>query len=154
MCISGCSNCVNPTSCISCFDGFVLDSNNFCTRCVKPCKSCTTDALDTCLSCFSGFYLSSGTCIRCHDSCLTCSSSAADNMCTSCKVGFYIDSATDTGACAPCIEDCVKCSKQIAATDALCEVCKLGSVYHPTVKKCIKCISGCFNCKYNKIHQC
>ena len=102
LCPPGCSYCTNPTSCSSCQNGFVLDSNNFCNKCTGPCKTCTTSELDTCLSCFNGFFLSSGSCLRCNDTCLTCSSPAATD-CSSCKVGFYINAADAPGSCAPCI---------------------------------------------------
>jgi hypothetical protein len=154
LCPPGCAVCTNPTSCSSCQNGFVLDANNFCIKCAGNCKTCTTSELDVCLSCFNGFYLSTGTCLRCNETCLTCTSSPAATDCSACKVGFFIDATDAPGSCAPCIENCVKCSKNISASDPLCEVCKMGSVYHPKLKKCIKCIAGCMNCKFDRIHQC
>lgn len=156
-CPPGCSYCNNPTSCLTCATGFVLDSNNFCLRCSPLCATCTEGDTITCASCVKGFYLDTGSCKRCHDSCLTCTGSTSSS-CTACKVGFYVVGTTvagvTTGTCTACIDNCNVCTAPSVDTDPLCDTCKIGYVYHPTSKKCVKCIAGCSFCKYDKIYQC
>lgn len=39
-CIPGCNHCNNPTTCLECATGYVLDSNKYCLRCGPLCAKC------------------------------------------------------------------------------------------------------------------
>lgn len=148
LCRSGCSLCVNNNTCQGCLPGYVLDTYGLCLKCAPMCKTCALTDLNSCTSCVDGYYQSGGSCLKCHDTCITCSGSTI-SQCNSCKVGFYLSS----NICAPCIENCLACRPLVDA-DLLCDTCRIGYVYSPTTKTCVKCISGCAYCNPDKVYDC
>lgn len=90
---------------------------------------------------------STTTCLKCDESCLTCNGPQA-SYCLTCRTGFYLLN----DVCIPCIDNCISCTG--ASTRPRCDICKIGYVYSPVTRTCVKCIAGCTNCKPDKIYEC
>lgn len=115
------------------------------------CATCLSVNPQTCTSCLPGYYLDNleTQCIRCHPECLTCFGPNS-NDCLTCIVGFY----HNAGSCLSCdIDNCVSCSPSLSNPNS-CDICRLGFVFHPTLQECVKCITGCTHCKYDKVYEC
>lgn len=126
LCPIGCGTCNNPSNCITCLEGFSLNANQFCVRCNRLCKTCTTSTPRTCTNCIDGYFISGSRCERCIESCVTCSGAAA--TCSTCKVGSFLS----TGSCIACIDNCNACSFTASSTSPSCDECRRGYVYNPT----------------------
>lgn len=131
----------------SCLSGFTLNNKLYCIRCDPLCAVCSAINPLVCYTAIDGYYLDGGVPKKCDLSCLKCNASGT-GKCTECKVGNYLEPLI-VGTCKPCMPECFGCSN---ATD--CEKCRLGFVYHPSLKQCVKCLSGCTFCQYDKIYEC
>ncbi|KAL4466190.1 hypothetical protein ABPG72_011068 [Tetrahymena utriculariae] len=113
VCDSSCKTCSSPnnsSSCLSCNDGFYLNSSNQCQHCQSPCGNCINSATN-CLSCTPAqdyvYDSSNNSCrIACDQSCKTCSSPNNSSSCLSCNNGFYLNSSNQ---CLPCQSPCGNC---------------------------------------------
>ncbi|KAL4503914.1 hypothetical protein ABPG72_022544 [Tetrahymena utriculariae] len=105
-----CKDCSDPqdiSKCISCNDGFYLDSG-LCKKCISPCSTCKNST--ECLTCETGytFDVTSNKCQpQCDSSCLTCNKPNDANSCLSCKDGSFLNNLSQ---CLPCKSPCQKCS--------------------------------------------
>lgn len=80
--ITGCNQCANDSYCISCLQGYFLDSGatnkcKFCWDSMVGCLSCT--AANTCNLCDYRYFLNgSNLCVTCTNitNCLSCNSSS------------------------------------------------------------------------------
>ncbi|KAL4502619.1 hypothetical protein ABPG73_014376 [Tetrahymena malaccensis] len=176
-CHSSCKECSDPqdiSKCISCNDGFYLDSG-YCKKCISPCNTCKN--LNECQSCETGytFDATSSKCQpQCDTSCLTCSKPNDQNSCLSCKDGSFLNNSSQ---CLPCKSPCSKCngsadkctscitnynldnsSQSCSPTcDSSCKTCSeaknaskclsCNDGFYLDSGLCKKCISPCSTCK-------
>ena len=137
-CDSSCQSCngPNPSDCISCADGFFLESG-VCKACDPDCKTCGGCGDGSCTSCVDGKVLFNGKCV-CDNSCLTCDGLTAKD-CTSCKDHQVLVD----GECDDCDDSCLECSA--SGSDA-CTKCNDGD----------KLVDGtCVPiCDYSKCKEC
>ncbi len=92
-------------------------SNNTCSQCTAPCKTCSS--ANVCKTCQDHYYFNSSdsTCLPCTTPCLNCSASGTDS-CETCKdTTYYIDVST----CKSCVSPCLTCT---------------------TISACLNCVSG------------
>ena len=146
-CPAGCTSCLSLSACTACLPGFVLNSKFACVRCNSLCEACSSSDPAVCSTPIDGYFLDNGTPKKCHADCVKCNAAGVDKR-TSCKLGTYLD-ISPAGTCKSCISDCVSCSDGLS-----CNVCRLGFVYNPTLNKCVKCLTGCTLCKYDKVYEC
>ncbi|EWS75215.1 leishmanolysin family protein (macronuclear) [Tetrahymena thermophila SB210] len=176
-CHSSCKDCSDPqdiSKCISCNDGFYLDSG-YCKKCTSPCNTCKNSS--ECLTCQSGYTLdiSSNQCQpQCDSSCLTCSKPNDANSCQSCKDGSFLNNLSQCLSCkSPCskcngsADKCTACITNYNLNNSLqqcspicdssCKTCSeakdaskclsCNDGFYLDSGMCKKCISPCSNCK-------
>ena len=140
-CKDACSNCDDsPTTCKSCYDGFVLIDEH-CLSCSSPCKTCH-DTQDTCDSCVEGYYFNGSSCQNCPDNCLQCDKTG--QKCSLCIDTFYVEN----DACVSCDVSCQKCHDNTNE----CDICKRGYYFEGT--HCVKCSQNCLNCDETQCYEC
>lgn len=142
LCDTGCSKCSNenPSQCITCMNGFALQTGNTCAPCQSPCKTCSSTNNTMCLSCYNGAYLSNNLCLQCNSTsnCLTCSSSNL-TQCLTCPFGSTLNTTSNT-CNLNCPNNCLSCSNSNT-----CTLCIEG--YSPNAQGvCLPCLSNCRGC--------
>ena len=76
--VSNCVTCRNDTTCLTCMEGYFIDSlGTLCRACnvnITNCLACYNQSY--CKSCQLGFYLNTtnATCVECVSPCSTCDS--------------------------------------------------------------------------------
>ncbi|KAL4454048.1 hypothetical protein ABPG73_009847 [Tetrahymena malaccensis] len=176
VCDSSCKTCSlpnNQNSCLSCNNGYYLNSSNQCQPCQAPCGSCITQATK-CLSCYpaqSYIYnsLNNSCTSLCDPSCNTCSLPNNSNSCLSCYSGYYLNSLSQ---CQPCQAPCGNCidlpTKCLSCTPAqnysfdnsnyICNLicdssCKTCSQANDS-NSCLSCNSGYYLNSQNQCQPC
>lgn len=67
-CPVGCLHCTNSQTCLTCFDGYILElpdirfSPHVCQKCKYPCATCIINA-EICTSCREGFFINGWQCL-------------------------------------------------------------------------------------------
>jgi hypothetical protein len=156
-CDASCSTCLNETSCETCANGKLKDSNNklctstcsdgyfkdttdnSCKPCIHPCVTC--EAKDSCLSCPVTYILTTGAIKKCFKNCMNNQFSDAigscfdcPSRCATCEDGFTCKTCTNGYFLFTdnCIKDCPAGFYLFTNTD--------GS------KQCNPCDSVCSEC--------
>lgn len=137
--IENCQTCSTSTSCLTCTNGYYINTLYRCSACIANCKTCASAT--TCSACFDTFYYNSYTvqCLQCPLYCLVCS----NNYCTSCQTG-YIPSGAQCLKCSTIIYQCESCSSA-----AYCSSCAAGTYFVNIYQGCVNCnssIAGCATC--------
>ena len=175
-CDQNCLKCADSAyNCLSCNEGYYLNSDKSCVRCPELCKSCSSENIcdlcqdhyftfegicyecninckttenDNCKceSCGDGYYLLNHQCLECDNNCKTCSENK--NNCISCNEGFYL---TDTNTCEECIAPCKTCSNANICTSCI-------DYYFSLSDNCLECNVNCKetendNCKCNDCEE-
>ncbi|EAR85854.2 transmembrane protein, putative (macronuclear) [Tetrahymena thermophila SB210] len=145
-CAQNCKYCQDNTTCLSCNQGYFIDSNNSCSRCDPDCHTCQNTS-NFCTSCYNQYYLTSdNTCSQCDSSCRTCQNTST--YCTSCNNQYYLTSSNTCDQCSPqcfsCKEmanNCLQCNNgySVQYVDSQNFVCQL------------QCNDGYFTALYSKI---
>lgn len=123
-CPTGCTMCMDSSTCSSCESGYLFDTD--VSSCLQPKTGCLDYAATTsdtaglaavnCLWCAEGFYLDAeGACQACIDNCGACTGATAAD-CTGPGPGYHLASGVLT-ACT--IENCMDCSGDVSD----CEAC-------------------------------
>lgn len=182
LCDVGCQKCsnTNPSTCITCLQGYSLQSTNICVPCQSPCKTCAASNPSSCLSCYNNAFLGNSTCLQCAASsnCLTCSQTNT-SQCLTCPFGFSLNSGNicvfgcpnnclscssasvctmcvegyspnSQGVCLPCLSNCRGCSSQ---ANGVCVSCGQGFFVN-TQQVCQACSSFCLTCSNIGCSQC
>lgn len=162
-CLTGCSICVDGSTCSKCQEGYYLDGSQ-CFLCDISCSECSN--LSTCSKCNSQFYFYQNFCLsvcpegtflvpdanyceNCHTSCKTCSEFFDrcfscistkyffNYKCLdSCPIGWYAD---ENRICKICQSGCLTC------VDAYtCSSCQKG--YYMNGLLCSLCHPFCLEC--------
>jgi len=130
LCLSKCMTCNNALTCLTCSEGYVMDSANcvLCETKLDGCSKCILNTVTTfnCTYCQVGNYLKTTDkkCYICNDAisgCYTCNDSST---CTSCLDKYFLNLLT---------YKCDKCSKQLPG----CQLCNSSSI-------CISCADSYF----------
>ncbi|XP_053387668.1 cell death abnormality protein 1-like [Mercenaria mercenaria] len=140
-CSTRCKKCVE-SYCYECNEGYYLASGQ-CSKCVKSCKSCTTQTY--CLTCNDGYYLDRSSCKVCDYSCKTCSS---PTECKSCSNGFYLSDKY----CLQCRSHCISCSWNDNCNRCLDEYYLENESCHKCSDRfgqCYMCSSQCLSCAFS-----
>ena len=158
-CPKKCSVCYrgldNKSVCVSCSEGYYLDSKDQCKPCNESCSMCIGPNINECKKLKSGYFLNlkNNEIEKCDDSnCMTCYSK---DECKSCKEEFYTrnkgktDDGLDIVTCLPCnIDNCKYC--EIKKDDSIksdymrCAICADG--YGLVSGKCELCPENCQYC--------
>ncbi|KAL4461652.1 hypothetical protein ABPG74_016276 [Tetrahymena malaccensis] len=121
-----CKTCSNSTTCDSCIDGYVLDSNKQCQPCHKSCQTCDGLLNINCITCANAYFIQTNKicvpncdqnqyadtinnssqkyCKQCQILCKSCSNGTT---CDSCIDGYSLDSNKQ---CLPCDKTCQTCN--------------------------------------------
>ncbi|ESU44009.1 ATPase involved in DNA repair/chromosome segregation, partial [Giardia duodenalis] len=95
--LAGCNTCSSKTTCTTCQNGYVKNSNgNTCDACGNNCATCTkANDMSTCSKCLPGYFLRTGSpneCVLCGDTakggidgCAECDNQSGTLKCTKCK---------------------------------------------------------------------
>lgn len=146
-CVFPCSTCsnINPTKCLSCVAGYMLNQLN------NNCQAVTSCLPNPCSVCPSGSSLYAGVCKSCTiANCGACTQSTT--TCDSCSLGYYLNS-TGTPSCTLCPSQCATC---LSSTG--CLTCSIGytimqnAVASPNGYQCIQCMSPCLTCLGSSIY--
>lgn len=160
-CNEHCANC-NESTCIECFPGYKLNSNNQCILCnTANCQKCSAN--NKCSLCNSGFTLNTTSqtcgcsesqilntalqaCVNCdqlYSNCYSCNST----KCLTCNPGFYQSSVN--GQCVACNQD-PKCG---VCNTTSCVSCVSGYYLQPN-GSCSSCFVDCATCTGPSFNQC
>jgi hypothetical protein len=149
-CPATCKTCLDSSRCQTCKDGFHLNTQFMCEKCVVAnCKTCTlVGSVSKCTACNPGFYKNSaGQCVKCMNGCDLCQ---AGDSCDQCETGWLgVTAQTSSGpktTCSQCtIAHCDKCD-----TADTCKTCadKHFLVFNQAANKkiCTACDSSCTAC--------
>ena len=137
-CVSPCLSCLetNPTSCLSCPKGFLLN-NNTCleNQCPLYCEVCSSNV--TCTQCQEGFVPINGFCSPCLVGCAECSTESP-GLCLQCSLGTYLD--PNSSKCIGCSPNCVTC-----LPDG-CMTCLTGFYLTADLTCAPNCVAPCETC--------
>lgn len=143
-CGTNCRDCINSTSCLSCYANPLVNSAPFLSQTTNLCvNACSADE-----------YLQGSICYGCHSACLTCSVSAAN--CTACSVGTFLYSGnclascpngyySSAQTCLACVNNCATCSSPTA-----CITCATGYILQTNSS----CRNSCPSAQYNRSNAC
>ncbi|ELP93756.1 hypothetical protein EIN_322690, partial [Entamoeba invadens IP1] len=138
-CSNNCYSCYNSTYCISCENGYFLNSQMEC-KSLGDLKDKCSMPLPTgggCAICKDGFYKVEKDCISCDESCGTCLNLY---QCSSCAEGYYqIQGETQLCLSNTTLSNCIK------SNSYGCEMCM--DRYHLSNYRCSKCSSNCISCQ-------
>ena len=163
-CLEEIPNCVacDKVDCVSCSDGYYLESNT-CFPC--PGTGCSVCTPTECSACFNGFFIDGTRCTSCStrfDDCTRCTpSECADcsvaspgcnecsaTACTGCEFGYFLDS----GACTECSTRFTGCNE---CSPTECFSCGVG--YYFDIGACTACsatFTGCNECSPSECERC
>lgn len=157
-CNENCKEC-SKTECISCFDGFSLNSLKACVSCnLEKCDKC--ELVGKCSTCSNGYslnsilftcgcsdsqYLDVNTCKNCNAKINNCYSCIEPNTCLKCEDNYYLKS----NACVKCPFDdkCAEC------TETKCLKCKFG-YFMSGNNTCSTCFQDCATCLSAESNKC
>lgn len=143
--VTNCNICSNEdnTKCTKCKDGYMLNYDNQCEKCISNCKTCPYRT-SSCNECFKGYSsIYTGECIEC--SIPHCSYCYKKNICHYCKDGYYLNN----GKCKKCALEGCRCYDN--STD-FCDFCLSGyGLDHrkgtSNYNKCVRCsLENCAKC--------
>lgn len=149
---SNCNSCDANDNCISCSQGFYINTAanpDNCASCDDACSTCTTSGNTNCLAC-SGYYGVSVnnngalTCVKCSArNCTRCTSDY--RQCSECNDGYYLNGTGTSAVCDACIPNCLFCTNSTT-----CDRCEGGVGFNQAALKCfgskliIEIFSGIF----------
>ncbi|ESU40393.1 Variant-specific surface protein, partial [Giardia duodenalis] len=129
--LAGCNTCSSKTTCTTCQDGYVKNSNgNTCDACGNNCATCTkANDMSTCSKCLPGYFLKTGSpneCVLCSDvdkggieGCAACTLSTS-LTCNSCKPNYKASNTKPNPVtCTKACEDPTACGGTAGACDAI-----------------------------------
>ncbi|KAL4506331.1 hypothetical protein ABPG73_017065 [Tetrahymena malaccensis] len=146
VCDQSCYTCSQPldsSSCLSCFNGFYL-SNKQCLPCDSECSSCQLTAKN-CTKCSDNYVFDEvqEICLPiCASTCKTCILPLMNNQCSSCYDGFYLNDFS----CIQCQPPCQNCIDQNN-----CLSCQENYLYNQQTNQCtLICPDLCQQCQLNE----
>lgn len=139
-CDPGCQECSssNPQFCITCYDGYFMTTNNYCSPCAAAslCASCSQSNSASCLTCFPGYFLNGSQCVQCAFPCTACLNRNAI-MCSACVVGYVLNTTSHT-----CVSASSSTLNAFGTVDENCANSMLTSVNGNYSLTCSLCLSG------------
>lgn len=138
-CGTNCRDCVNSSSCLSCYSNALVNN--------APYLSMTSNQCVT--SCGSSEFLQGTICYKCNSACLTCS--VFSDNCTSCASGAFLYSGACISACPsdyyPSGQTCLACINHCATCNSstICITCSNSYILQSDFSCQATCPSGQFN---------
>ena len=157
-CPENCDKCVyneksNKTDCLSCREGYGINSEKNCSKCDEGCRYCIFDnnLHSACISCFYNFF--DDNCLICPNNCERCTK---ENNLVKCIQCYYKYTTDLNGNCTKCPDGCNSC-KVYQDNIFVCTSCDeeyalndIGECKHCSNEE-DTCGEGCKFCRYNNL---